>query len=66
MSDLTRMVRPWFRGDEGDHLYPDCPRLEGEPAEGLGWLDPRGTDVCESCQERHDPDWYAEATGDDY
>jgi hypothetical protein len=53
MTALTGMVRPWYRGDEGDHLYSDCPRLEGEPAEGLGWLDLCGTDVCEACHARH-------------
>lgn len=60
LIDLSRMIRPWWRGSElnGDHIYRDCERLEeeGEPREGVGWLDPYGTDVCGACFERHDPE----------
>jgi hypothetical protein len=60
IHQLTRMVRPWFKG-EGfpDHIYADCEVLEdqlealdGEPVEGLGWLDPEGSDVCQACLDR--------------
>jgi hypothetical protein len=55
---LTRMVRPWFRGEAGDHIYADCEEISGEPIEGVGWLDPEGGDVCETCLFRLSPDLY--------
>jgi hypothetical protein len=60
---LDRMVRPWYRGEGfgGDHIFADCEVLEDLelPAiEGIGWLDPAGGDVCETCLERFDPDLY--------
>jgi hypothetical protein len=50
------MVRPWYRGEEGDHLYADCGELTGEPVEGVGWLAPDDGDVCLTCLERYAPD----------
>lgn len=73
LVDLSKMLHPWWRGIEGiytsgDHIYSDCDRLaeEGEPREGWGWLDPYGTDVCEECRERHDPEAYAKWASDEY
>lgn len=66
LADLGRMVRPWYRGIDangfgspGDHIYADCEWLaeEGEPREGVGWLDPDG-DMCEACRRRYDPETY--------
>lgn len=57
-------IRPWYVGAvilgsgqfEG-HIYPDCERLlrvDSEPREGAGWLDPSQGPICRSCQKRHD------------
>lgn len=56
-------IRPWYVGAvitggriEG-HIYRDCERLlriEPEPREGAGWLDPGQGPTCEPCKERHD------------
>lgn len=62
---MTGWVRPWFRGEVGDHIFADCPEIEDEPVEGVGWLDPRGGDVCEQCFMRHDPELYEQVMGDD-
>lgn len=56
-------IRPWYVGAvqpgtgliEG-HIYPDCARLlriESEPREGTGWLDPQQEPICGLCNERH-------------
>jgi hypothetical protein len=73
VSDLDRMIRPWYRGgylpyDDGAHLYADCEVLaeEGEPREGVGWLDPLSEDVCGECARRHDPEAYERRIDDDY
>ena len=73
LHDLSRMIRPWYRGVEGvygdgDHIYRDCEVLakEGAPREGWGWLDPYGTDVCEECRERYDPKAYEEWAANEY
>ena len=72
MSGLDRMIRPWYRGTEfdgaGDHIFPDCEVLakEGEPREGVGWLDPWGTDVCDTCRSRHDPAAYEKWAAEEY
>jgi hypothetical protein len=74
LVDLSKMIRPWYRGSdgnarsEGDHIYVDCEWLaeEGEPREGVGWLDPYGTDVCEECRGRYDPAAYAKWASDEY
>lgn len=72
MSDLDRMIRPWYRGTEfdgaGDHIYADCEVLanEGDPREGVGWLDPLGTDICDACAERYDPKAFARRMDEDY
>jgi hypothetical protein len=64
------MIRPWWRGGElnGDHIYRDCEVLEeeGEPREGVGWLDPLGTDICDTCAERYDPDAFEERMREEY
>lgn len=51
---FAQLVRPWYRGEVGDHIYADCPEIDGQPVEGVGRLDPRGTDVCEQCLTRWD------------
>lgn len=56
-------VRPWYHGKEGDHLYPDCEDLTGDPVEGAGWLDPDGGDVCVICLERFAPEYLDEDDG---
>lgn len=75
MSVLDRMIRPWWRGidsnsegSQGDHIYRDCEWLteEGEPREGVGWLDPTGSDVCEECRSRYDPEAYKEWAANEY
>jgi hypothetical protein len=75
VSDLDRMIRPWWRGNDtnsqgsyGDHIFADCEELAGQggPREGVGWLDPFGTDVCETCRERHDPEAYKEWAANEY
>lgn len=64
LIDMGRMIRPWYRGGDlnGDHIFRDCEQLaeEGESLEGIGWLDPYGTDVCDECAERYDPETFAE------
>jgi hypothetical protein len=59
------MVRPWYRGEEGDHIFPDCEELTGDPVEGVGWLDPAGGDVCEQCLYRHDENLFYELYEED-
>ncbi|WP_188187997.1 hypothetical protein [Nonomuraea sp. SYSU D8015] len=54
-------IRPWYigaviGGDIEGHIYPDCERLlriESEPREGAGWLDPAQGPVCDPCKARH-------------
>ncbi|MFI6793635.1 hypothetical protein ACIBG4_40525 [Nonomuraea sp. NPDC050383] len=64
-SSITDWIRPWYVGAvlthpqlgghiEG-HIYPDCERLlriESQPREGSGWLDPHTGYVCASCTDR--------------
>ncbi|WP_405149495.1 hypothetical protein OG589_14720 [Sphaerisporangium sp. NBC_01403] len=64
-SAIADWIRPWYpagvdvhTGQIFGHLFPDCEellRVEVEPREGSGWLDPRAGAVCEDCLERHDP-----------
>ena len=64
-SVFTDWVRPWYPGVvdaysgriEG-HLFPDCEdllRVQPDPQEGAGWLDPDAGDVCTTCLNR-DPE----------
>lgn len=68
-------IRPWYpagvdatatgRGPMvlTGHIYPDCEhllRVDSDPREGSGWLDPRMPGACPDCLHRHDPKLYAE------
>lgn len=73
LDDLNQMIRPWYRGGEldpyaGCHIYTDCEVLteEGEPREGVGWLNPLGSDVCDECAKRHDLAAYEKRMDDEY
>jgi hypothetical protein len=74
LIDLSTMIRPWYRGSdsnsrsEGDHIFRDCEALadQGVAREGVGWLNPLGTDVCEECRERYDPEAYVKWASDEY
>jgi hypothetical protein len=54
------LVRPWWRGLTGDHIYERCPgRLRSlltlvkaglDQASTIWELDPEGTDVCGWCR----------------
>lgn len=75
LADLSKMIRPWWRGNDtnsqgsyGDHIFADCEELadQGTAREGIGWLDPYGSDVCETCRERYDPKAYEEWAADEY
>ena len=75
------MIRPWYPGGDDirlttthrrmvlvGHLYADCEellRVDPEPKEGAGWLDPRQPGTCQGCLYRHDPKLHAEIFGDD-
>jgi hypothetical protein len=68
---VSGMVRPWYRGIDpgyGDHLFIDCEELtyEGEPREGVGWMNPYDPAVCLSCLRRYDPDECWRRSNDDY
>lgn len=74
LTDLSSMVRPWYRGIDtnarnlGDHIYADCEWLaeEGEPREGVGWLNPYDDRVCEECLRRYDPAACERRLSDEY
>ena len=75
LTDLSRMVRPWWRGidgngkgSHGDHIYRDCEWLaeEGDPREGVGWLNPHDPLICLACLRRYDPDEHWKRTSDEY
>lgn len=52
-NDMSKLVRPWWRGRDGDHVKADCPLLaaDGGAAEGSGWfnLDDAGDPLCPHC-----------------
>ncbi|MEV0993449.1 hypothetical protein [Nonomuraea sp. NPDC050202] len=67
-SDPTYWLRPWYpagvvvhTGQILGHLDAECPellRVEPNPREGAGWLDPRTGDVCLPCLREKAPDLY--------
>lgn len=40
---------PFWMGVAVDHLYPDC---QGAGRQGVGTVDPLGTDICGRCVRR--------------
>jgi hypothetical protein len=80
LPDSTYWIRPWYSGGVDitatgwgpmvivGHLYPDCDdllRVEADPREGAGWLDPRKPGTCQPCLHRYDPKLYVEIFGDE-
>jgi hypothetical protein len=63
ITRVANWIRPWYPAGRVGHLYPDCPhllRIEPDPAEGAGWLDPHQRNVCDPCLKRANyPMWNA-------
>jgi hypothetical protein len=75
-SRVADWIRPWYPAGPVAHLSPHCPellRIETEPREGSGWLNPHTSDTCQTCLDQHGyASWHAECKtcgaciGDDY
>lgn len=61
-TDLSQLIRPWWRGRDGDHVNADCPLLKADvmATEGSGWFNLAHitTKLCPQCFA-----WNAECDG---
>lgn len=63
-ANIADWIRPWYPGGPEAHLSPTCPellRVEAQPRQGSGWLNPNISDTCQTCLNQHGyASWHAE------